>query len=55
MPAPVPCACPTIAKASYIDPRVFTNYAEGVVLPAGAVSSGDTERALLELIEPDAS
>ncbi|MDR5701918.1 DNA topoisomerase IB [Agromyces aerolatus] len=41
---------PTIAKASYIDPRVFTAYAEGVVLPAG-----DMERALLELIEPDAS
>jgi DNA topoisomerase-1 len=41
---------PTIAKASYIDPRVFTAYAEGVVLPAGAA-----ERALLELIEPDAS
>lgn len=41
---------PTIAKASYIDPRVFTAYATGVVLPAGR-----TERALLELIEPDAA
>jgi len=41
---------PTIAKASYIDPRVFTAYRSGVVLPAGNI-----ERALLELIEPDAS
>lgn len=41
---------PTIAKASYIDPRVFTAYEQGQVLPRGA-----TERAVLELIEPDAS
>jgi DNA topoisomerase-1 len=38
---------PTIAKASYIDPRVFTAYQQGQVLP-----TGNTERALLELIEP---
>jgi DNA topoisomerase-1 len=38
---------PTIAKASYIDPRVFTAYERGIVLPGGS-----TERALLDLIEP---
>lgn len=40
---------PTIAKASYIDPRVFTAYERGIVLPRGS-----TERALLDLIEPGA-
>ncbi|WP_350348043.1 DNA topoisomerase IB [Agromyces sp. G08B096] len=41
---------PTIAKASYIDPRVLRAYESGLVIVRG----GDAERALLDLVEQGA-
>jgi DNA topoisomerase-1 len=49
---------PAVARASYIDPRVFDRYRDGVVVavhdladdPSATAIQGDIENAVLELV-----
>ncbi|MDM4718388.1 DNA topoisomerase IB [Micromonospora sp. WMMA1363] len=46
---------PTVARTSYVDPRVVDLYHDGVVVPLGGdrTRREDAERAVLELLEKD--